>query len=589
MNIRRTVRLLLILAAAFGALLVAVVLWRPDPPDDYESLPTLGEEHGIVFADITRAVVEYADPTMPDITIERAADGWRLRDPVDAPALESGAEDILRVLERNIRERIGAAREEYGLGTPQVALTVEFGGRTKRFLFGRKGVSYSLYVKEESESDAILMEAWVLDEVMRTPAELRDRSVMTFEKRDARQVSVTRDGGGDEIAAAREAADAPWRLTAPLAASADQEAITATLDALLDAKAAVFAADGVSDLLSYDLGPGATDVRVTLIEGGSRTIRVGGEPFGEDGRIRVASVDNGSVYEVNPDLLDALPRRALEWRDRRVADFQRSETHRVEVSYGSVRYALEKRATLAETAWHIVEPREARADSSRIDELLFELDSVEADDILEGPAAASHKVELAHPRLTVTLYDQPGRDQPTVVSFGRSDGGMTTIQVNDGASVAMAPDVTGIGWLRGVAGLRERALPDLEPIDVRRIEVRRDTGLLAFTRQGVVWRISEPVVEQADNAIVDGILLALDQMSVDGFASGSERDLGEPAATVTLVSKNLERVTYSFWPRDGSVVGRVGGDPDTFTITAEQYAEVGRTLADARVTPTPER
>ncbi|MEO2005400.1 MAG: hypothetical protein ABGY41_15035, partial [Candidatus Poribacteria bacterium] len=123
-----------------------------------------------------------------------------------------------------------------------------------------------------------------------------------------------------------------------------------------------------------------------------------------------------------------------------------------------------------------------------------------------------------------------------------------------------------------------------------RIELLRGDSLVAFTRQGVVWRISEPVVERADNAIVDGILLALDRMTVESFGDGSARAMPAPELALTLVSKNLERVTYSFWtPGEGGVEGRVTGDPDTFTITPDQYAEVSKTLEDTRVMPIPDR
>ncbi|MBT7099084.1 DUF4340 domain-containing protein [Candidatus Poribacteria bacterium] len=590
MNTRRTLRLLVLLAVAFGALLVAVFVWRPEAPDSDEPQPTLGEEYGIAFDDITKAVVEYADPTMPDITIVRESGGWRLAAPVDAPALESGAQDLLRVLDRNIRERIGPTREEYGFGAPTVSLTVEYAGQTKRFLFGNKGVSYSLYAKEEQDDEALLMQAWVLDEVMRTPAELRDRSVMSFRKRDVRAVSVGWGDRGEEIVATREDAVAPWRISSPADATADQDAIGLTLDALLETKAAVFVADSEADILGYDLGPAVTDVRVGLIEGGDRAIRVSREPNGPDGRIRVASIDASSVYEVSPDLLSALPSRALDWRNRRIADFQRSETHRVEVAYGDTRYALEKRSTLAEAAWHIVEPRDARADSSRIDELLFELDALEAEEILPATDAALGPYALTDPRLTVALYDSPGRAQATILSFGARAGGTTAVRVNESASVALVKDAAAAGWLVGAAGLRDRVLPAIDSIDVRRIEILRGRDLVAFTRQGVVWRISDPVVEQADNAVVDGILLALNGMTVGKFAPAASGDRGAPALGITLVRKNLERATYTFWTggADG-VRGQIDGDADAFVITPVQFAEVDRTLEDARVIPRPER
>ena len=586
MNIQRTLRVLALLAAAFGVLLAAILLWRPEPPDDYEALPALGEDHGIAFDAITRAVVEYADPTMPDITLERRDGGWRMVAPVDAPVPESGAKDILRVLERNIRKRMGPTKAEYGFDDPQVVLTVEYDGKTKRFLFGKKGVSYALYTKEESSEEAILMEAWVLDEVMRTPAELRDRAIVAFEPRDARRVSVDRQDGAGPVVVARQVADGDWAMVAPTVAAADQEAIGATLEALLSAQAAVFVADDVPDPVSYDLGATAADVHVRLVEGGERRLRIALTPSGDDGRVRVASVDGRSVYDVSADLLDALPRRALDWRDRRIADFQRSETWRVDVEHGSELYTIEKRATLAQSAWHIVSPREARADSSRVDELLFELDALEATDIVDATDRARADHGLTRPRLTLTVHDMRVTSDPTFFGLGGGGVGAAAVQVNDGSDIAFVPEDAASGWAAGIAALRERTLPDIEPIDVRRIALSQAGETVAFSRQGVVWRISEPVVEQADNAVVDGILLSLDQMDVERFVSNAAAQKAPPDLTAELTLKNVTRVRYTFWVDGDTVTGRVTDDPDAFIISAEKFAEVSKTLEDARVTRT---
>jgi hypothetical protein len=586
MNTKRTLRTLLLLAGAFGVLLTAVLLWRPEPPDDYEALPTLGEDHGIVFDAITRAVVEYADPTMPDITIERRPDGWRMVAPVDAPVLESGAKDILRVLERNIRKRIGPTKAEYGLDDPQVILTVEFDGKTKRFLFGAKGVSYALYAKEASSPDTITVEAWVLDEVMRTPAELRDRAVVAFKLRDTRRVSVDRHDGSGPIAIARGSADAEWAMTAPTAAPADQEAVAATLAALIGAKADVFVADGVADPESYDLGEAAADIRVGLVEDGERHLRLALAPSADDGRVRVVSIQTGSVYDVDASLLGALPTRALDWRDRRIADFQRSETWRVDVEVADASYTLEKRTALAHAAWHVVSPHDVLADSSRIDELLFELDALEATDIVEATDRAVAEHGLDRPRLTLSVHDKPGVSGSTVMRFGTRRDGLVAVRVNDDPHIALVHDDVATGWTGGIAALRERTLPGIEAIDVRRIQLSRPDETVAFTRQGVVWRISEPVVEQADNAVVDGILLSLDQMEVEAFVSAGATEGVAPALEIALTLKNLTRVRYTFWSDGSTATGRLTDDADAFTISVEKFAELNKTLEDARVTPT---
>ena len=505
--------------------------------------------------------------------------------PVDAAVPESGAKDILRVLERNIRKRLGPTKDEYGFDSPQVVLTVDFGGATKRFLFGAKGISYALYAKEESSTDAILMQAWVLDEVMRTPAELRDRSIMTFAQRDVRRVSVACAGEGS-IAVERDVADGDWAMSEPRAARADQAAVGAALEALLAAKAAVFVADGVAEPAAYDLGAEAADVRVRLVEGGERHIRIALTPSADDGRVRVVSMDTGSVYDVSPDLLDALPTRALDWRDRRVADFQRSETWKVVVEGADSRYTLEKRTTLAQAAWHIVSPREAPADSSRIDELLYELDALAATDILDATDGVVAGHGLTTPRLTLWLHDTPGDAAATVMRFGSRGAGSTAARVNDGPFVAVVHQDAAAGWTAGIASLRARLLPDIEPIDVRRIELVRPGAKVVFTRQGVVWRISEPVVEQADNAVVDGILLSLDRMEVDGFVSAEAVDGVSPALAVGLTLKNMTRLSYEFWQDEATVHGQAGDDPDAFTISADKFAELDKTLEDARVTPT---
>ena len=158
--------------------------------------------------------------------------------------------------------------------------------------------------------------------------------------------------------------------------------------------------------------------------------------------------------------------------------------------------------------------------------------------------------------------------------------------MNDGSDIAFVPEDAASGWAAGIAALRERTLPDIEPIDVRRIALSQAGETVAFSRQGVVWRISEPVVEQADNAVVDGILLSLDQMDVERVVSNAAAQKAPPDLTAELTLKNVTRVRYTFWVDGDTVTGRVTDDPDAFIISAEKFAEVSKTLEDARVTRT---
>ncbi|MDA1190381.1 MAG: DUF4340 domain-containing protein [Candidatus Poribacteria bacterium] len=602
MDIRKTLTTVGILAGILAVLIgvYVVVTSGGGEKEDDDARPTLGEVYGVASADATRIELDYADPELPDMTLEKEGETWWLTEPVRAVADPAKVEDALRVLNRNIRKRLsgasGANGDDYGFDAPQITMAVTFPSGDKTFLFGNKGVSYALYAKEASDPNALLMEAWVLDEMYRTPAEMRDRTVLRFEPSDARQLVVWGANAAIPVAIKRDGAEGKWRIVTPREAPADQEKVNAVLDALHGLTAVVFLEDNATDPPSDE--PTATVITLTMEDGSLRELRISDQPD-ENGRVVVKV--KGSVYAVSPESLAALPSNAgsdiEKWRDLRVADFQRLEARRISVAIdGKLSYTLTRQADRDSALWDITAPIKTSANDTLIAEKLFDLDALTFTEILSDDGAAAAQYGLDAPRLAITIEDGRGAEQTTTIRVGKSVNGGAAVQSTRSPAIGIARADEFDIWRQGMTPFRSTTVLAFDNMDISRIEVKRGKELLAFTRQNVIWRIIVPVVEAADNSIPDGILTAMNGLKVVRFVTPqptlNKVGLDNPHLEVSLFyRKDMTRkrllISRPVTSEEVFIYAKFADEPDVFRLSVQTYDAVNVALEDARITPSP--
>ncbi len=589
MDIRRT---LITVGVLGGALALLVWGYRfveaPEAPETKpEQETTLGEAYGVDASAVHEIRLEYADPGLPDLLLAREDDGWMLHRPFDARLQGAKVDGLLRVFDRRIRKRLIQATQSYGFDRPQVTFSVTAGDAERTFLFGARGVSYSLYVKELSDDAPILMESWALDDLITTPNDLRDRHLLHFQPADVREVHLQRRKPGWPITVDREGPAEPWRMTAPIATDADTWRVNEAVRTIAGIGVSDVLADNVTDLSPWQLDDPPLTVQFGLDDGTEYLLRISERPTRED-RIIVTLDGSGSVYALPSGFLETLPTDAFDWRDRHVAKFQRIDTTRIDVDVADdTSYVLARRRTDGESVWYLTQPRAMPADGAYVDQVLYDLDALEATRIVsaDGPGAPTYG--LRRPQLTLRVHDRRSEDEPLTIRFGREMGDGVAVQASEAENVAFVPTAALDAWLGGPSAFRSKHPCEFDPERVRRLELRRSGDVLAFARQGAGWRVAEPIVESIAEAVVAQILEDVREMRVERFLPTapypSDSGLDSPSLTVSLLFPEFSWLPVRFGRTEtGLVYGEIDGDPDVFQVPESAVRALNVRLQDIR-------
>ena len=570
MDLRKQLITALGLAAILAVLAAAYLLLNGNGDENSRELTPLGDAYGIALADIQKAQFRYADPSLPDMTLERVDGEWRLTEPIQAPAVQERAEALLRFLKQPVRKRVQGDMSEFGLTEPTASATLHTPSKTFSFLFGRKSVSYGMYVKEKSESKAFIMEAFLIDDILASPSDVRDRRLMQFSSDKAARVQIER-GGKPVVSIERAAADADWRLVSPVKAGADQAAVQRFLDALLSLNAERFLPPVETSLSEWSAA-------VETFDGARRVLHM--ERSAVEGRL-LAVDENGYAYEAADSFLAQLPKEAFAWREKRVADFQRTETTRVDVENRYGAFALERPST-ASNEWRIVQPAERPADGGQMSDLLFQLDSAQALRILSEDGKDAAAYGFNPPRVRIRF------NGGATIEIGAAVEGGAAVRSSKSPLIGAYRMEDLRGWMEGPAAFRSKRLFDHETSDAKRIEIDNGGESFALARGGFVqWRIEKPYPEAANTEAVEQINIGLRDLRAERFYSEpppvSKTGLDRPRLTAALTLENGRRIKLLFGKEapDG-VYARMEGDADVFAAPNEAFELLNARLDDLR-------
>ena len=162
--------------------------------------PPIHQAYGLLKEKVQQVDISFADTAYQDLKLVKDATGnWQLKSPFQADA---DSEKVNQMLEDILNKRVKQTLEvttltEYGLETPSITLSLWTGGRAATtFFIGKKAINFSVYVKEKSEPHIFLIESSALDDLTKSPTDLRDRSVIKFNTETVSNIELmSRDMG----------------------------------------------------------------------------------------------------------------------------------------------------------------------------------------------------------------------------------------------------------------------------------------------------------------------------------------------------------------------------------------------------------
>ncbi len=373
-----------------------------------------------VFSVTADKIIELSvKPASGDTTVLKKSDGaWKVAQPVESTADESevsGLTSNLASLEmqRVVNENPGDLKQ-YGLAEPRVDVGFKTASDKdfQHLLIGDKtATGGDLYARVPGQKKIFLISAFLDSTFNRTTFDLRDKTVLKFDRNKVDSVALASLDKSVQMAKSGE----EWSIKKPIEARADYGTVEGLIGRLQTAQMKSLVTSEPKDLKEYGLDK--PEVSATLGSGSTRaTLEIGKKS--PDGSLYARDASRPMVFTVEAGLLEELKKSADDYRRKDVFEFRPYNATRLEVTRGTDTLVFEKTKGQGKDAtekWRQVSPTARDVDSAKMDEFLTKLTNLRT----QSWAAAADKTGLDKPVLTATAHFEEGKKQEQV-AFGKS-------------------------------------------------------------------------------------------------------------------------------------------------------------------------
>jgi hypothetical protein len=333
MNPRVTL-LLFLLAASLGAF---VYLYEIRGADQRKEAEAKAKRlfPGVEVGDIESISLTTTEGKSAVVT--REAGGWRVKEPVAAmgdPVALDGMASALAELSSQSTIPEPQAPDVYGLGDSARLVRFHAKGVEHTLRIGKTApVGSNTYAATADVKNVYTVPTYRATTFQKSLDDLREHRVLRFDRNSIDRIELGWDGGSVVL----EKKDGVWRLTAPVQASADDDAV----DKLLS-DASYLRADGFIDSPPSDDALALTKPDLTLTLSGQAPVKGQpeesfslklGAPLPSNAKRRALRTGDGNVYEIATERIAEFPRDVTAYRFKEVARFSPSDATRIELAF----------------------------------------------------------------------------------------------------------------------------------------------------------------------------------------------------------------------------------------------------------------
>jgi len=600
-NFRTTLIIIVILAGIAGA----YFLFFQQSPENASTneRPPIHQVYGITREQVQQMEVTFTDTAYQDLKLVKDATGyWHLKNPFQADADSEKVNQMLDdILNKRVKQTLEVtALAQYGLDTPSITLSLwtEQASPAAIFSIGKKAINFSVYVKERSEAHIFLIESSALDDLTKSSTDLRDLSVIKFNTETVSNIQLTYFKSHQSSKTLNcEKRDGTWRVTHPIEAKADTQEIEDILSELRLLQVSTFEADQADADTPAQLEKTGLDtprIQIELTDGNNtHALDIGAEVPPENGTPRhvyVKSVHQHAIYTVSDDIYQLLSTSVFDLRDKRIIDFQRTDTIRIEIRQGQETTVCSKNR---DNVWELQTPTGTmKTDAQAVDDLLFGVDSLEAVAFVDNPAKNLASYGLASPSIAVA-FTQRGQEKPAVLRIGdTTKDGTVYVKAEQSDQVARVERGLIDKIALGAAWLRDKQILNFHIDDAIRFTLHGEESLTC-QRLGTNWRLTSPVKEEANNTEVNAIIYELDDLRADTYVpsepalTDAVTGFSTPQLQITVELRNRKVYTLQVGNQteaSGRFYARLQHEPNLiFLLNAERVPKLKTTLTRLRI------
>ncbi|HEY3384467.1 MAG TPA: DUF4340 domain-containing protein [Vicinamibacterales bacterium] len=353
-------------------------------------------------------------------TLQKINGTWQVTAPVSVAADDTEVSSLINTLStidsvRTVEEN-PADLKVFGLAEPRIDIGFRTKGAAKaqHLLVGEKtATGGELYAKLPNEKKVLLIAGTNESIFDRTTFDLRQKTVLAFDRDKVEQVEITTPDSTLQLARA----NGEWSLVKPLQAPADYGTVEGLIGRLQSAQMKSIVVPEAADLKAYGLDkPVLTAVVGT---GSARATLLFGQKT-DAGTVNAKDLSRPLIFTVEASLLDEVKKPADEYRRKDIFTFRAFNATSIQLTRGAEVLAFEKTKGQGKDAgekWRETKPAARDIDPAKMETFLTKLANQRAQSFLA--AGSKSKTGLDAPVLVVVVRYDDGKKEEKV-SIGRA-------------------------------------------------------------------------------------------------------------------------------------------------------------------------
>lgn len=409
-----------------------------------------------------------------------------------------------------------------------------------------------------------------------------ETKLVPFQEKEVSSLSIRR--GETIITLTRE--EQGWRIRQPVEDRGDEREIIALLGNVTRAKIER-TLEAQENIGEFGLQKPAIVLTVQLKDKDQPfTLEVGSAvPTGFSAYARRPGEEK--ILLVPATVKTSLEREPFAFRSKAPLFLDREGVKTVTVSWNSLRLHLERRE---KNEWWITEPLEAKADPTKVSDLLRAVTQDQVTTFLDKPPANLKGLGLDPPRGEITFTLEGEAEATLLLGTRKKPGGLYARRRGEQQILELKENFVK-GLPQQVADLRDRTLLNFDHGQVARVELESPKGRTLIKKEGDTWRIKEPEETLADQRVVEDLLWDLVRARVKEFVTDNAKTLkpyglDAPAMTIRLWDKEEKPLTSLALnradKREGAYV-RVGSGYAVALVEARLFEQLTQGPLDLRL------
>ncbi len=416
-----------------GALIIFIALLAWVLAQERGRVPEKGEVFGLQVSQISELEVEQGNQK---IALHRHGDNWHLTKPTvglaDTDAVERMVKAVAQ-LKPEVRPDADLTNPDYGLTEP--VMVVKFTGPQQKSTTIKLGTQTPVrdhyFATISGRPHLYLISTAFKSNLTKNLDDLRQRKLIPgLDAENVRKITITRGDWTLVAEKIKEDGQSIWQLRQPLDTKADRRTVESVIDTISGAEGRDFA-EPTEDMSIFGLDQPQAVIALEREEKPTITVRLGREIEKEVKKrystetetkqlVYTQSDGRPDIVLVEADLVEDISKDVFAFRDKHIVDLSKVDVIGIKVER---KKGLTFTARLVGDEWELDSPAGIKPEQTRIDDIIWDLQNLEATQFVEEQADDMAEYDLSLPSTVITLTLRGG--QPLQVFFSDQIEGTT--------------------------------------------------------------------------------------------------------------------------------------------------------------------